>query len=206
MISIWYSASNMTTWKDIQRALYLQVSLGTLLTFAGGTDPHACRVEISSVSQGKTYQKTEIQFETNGHFVSYDETMKPTWNEAMASAFDEGIRRSLSVKLRAKGEYQLIPQAVLAGGYAKLRWSTIETTEQVITFRDGQIGHNDSEDHSLAALLRNFFSYRLGELVEEVMVAVRFQDVMDGFPDYCSHAYAAAVILVRELNFFRNVS
>ena len=82
--------------------------------------------------------------------------------------------------------------------------STGRTTEDVLTFRDGLVIGNEHHAHNVDAHCKILFSYRLRELVEEILVAIRRKRPVRISLGYRSNAFAAAVILHHELEYFKS--
>jgi hypothetical protein len=125
-------------------------------------------------------------------------------NRPLIATLDDKVRRCFTAQLDAReGDLTLISDATLAGGYASMLFSVGQITEYVQTFRDGVPVDNEHHGHNLDAHCKILLASRLGELVEEVMAAIRHEHVGSDSMHYVSNAFAAAVILQCELGHFK---
>lgn len=144
-----------------------------------------------------TNRKINISFENNGAFA--------TWNAALKASVDEQIARGFSADLKGEdGDRQLlITHAALAGGYGHCLFSTKEASEQFLNFVNGESVYSCHTEYNLGANFRCFLFSRFGELVEEVLIAARLRNTAGMSSNHYSNAYAAAVILHHEVDYFQ---
>jgi hypothetical protein len=98
----------------------------------------------------------------------------------------------------------LISTSSLAGGYTHLLCSVITITEAANTSRDGLEIENEYNGYNLAAHFKYILVCRLQELIGEILNVLRFEDQGLELPYWCSDAYAAGVILRREMDYFKS--
>jgi hypothetical protein len=116
----------------------------------------------------------------------------------------DSLARRFSAKVSAKeGDSQLISTSALVGGYLHLLCSVIRVTEQTDTCRDGFQVENDYNAYNIEARFKYILICRLQVLVDEIMDANRLNDLGNKDIYRASNAYGAAVILRRELNYFK---
>jgi hypothetical protein len=144
-----------------------------------------------------TKREIALSFENHGAF--------STWNEVLVASVDEEIGREFAADLQAEdGDTQLIAHAALAGGYGHCLFTTTETSEQISKSVNGESVYLDQIDHNVDANFKCLLFSRFGELVEEVLIAVRLQKTAGMSGNFYSNAYAAAVILYYEIDYFQS--
>ena len=76
--------------------------------------------------------------------------------------------------------------------------------EAANTSRDGLEIENEYSGYNLAAHFKYTLVCWLQELIGEVLNVLRFEDQSLELPYWCSDAYAAGVILHREMDYFKS--
>ena len=124
-------------------------------------------------------------------------------SKEMISSID-GLARRFSAEVKAKkGDSQLISASALTGGYLHLLCSVIQVIEHADTTRDGLQVDNDFTGYNIEAHFKCLLICRLQQLMGGILEANRLGD-QENEPTYSSaNAYAAAVVLRRELNYFK---
>ena len=116
----------------------------------------------------------------------------------------DGLARRFSAEVKAKkGNSELISTSALIGGYLHLLCSVIEVNQHVVTFRDGLRVDNEFNGYNVEAQFKYLLICRLQQLLDGSLDAIRL-DNQENEPTYqSSNAYAAAVVLRLELNYFK---
>ena len=130
-------------------------------------------------------------------------------NRALATSFDEVIRGGFSANVKArKGEPPLMETGALVGGYLHLLCSVKYTTEHVQTLVGGILVNNDHTRYKLEAQIMYFLVWRAEQLINELLDIIRLEDPSRP-PEqllewgWACNAYAAAVVLYHEIDYFR---
>lgn len=98
----------------------------------------------------------------------------------------------------------MISTSSLVGGYTHLLCSVITVTEAANTSRDGLEVENEYNGYNLAAHFKYILVCRLQELIGGILNVLRLEDRGLELPYWCSDAYAAGVILRREMDYFKS--
>lgn len=126
-------------------------------------------------------------------------------NKTITNEVDAIAQKWFCAPLRSKfTTSEAIPAAILAGGIAHLLCSVINVTEQATTFYNGLPGANEFLAYNLEAQFKYLLVCRLQPLLNQVLEAVRQVGSKNRTPQFCSDAYAAAVILRYELDYFKS--
>jgi hypothetical protein len=118
-------------------------------------------------------------------------------NQSLMKPFNESFHRKFAAKLVARDSTcPHVDNACLAGAYLHV-FCSAEFNERGDSFRES-LNEEDSQQSSIEAHLRFLMLCRIAELVETVLRAIRH---IEGGPE-SEVAYAAAVLLCHEANFF----
>jgi hypothetical protein len=127
-----------------------------------------------------------------------------TQNKALIQWLDTMVQECLTISLEDSNEYcEAVSRATLAGGYAHLLCSPIRAMEQVQTIRDGNKVQNELTSYNLHRHFQYLVICRLHELLQDLLVAVRFKDPEKDFLEYTSDAFASAGIVRYEIGYFK---
>jgi hypothetical protein len=174
--------------------LYEKAPKGSIVSLdAQGHDPDSWSLQFFT----STNREVRLSFKNGGAF--------STWNKTLVASLDEEIGRSFSADLKAEeGVSNLIAYAALAGGYAHCLCSTKNSSEKVCSFLDGKSVDSDHASYNVEGNFKCILFSRLGDLIEEIMGAIRQINTMGMPADFYSNAYAAAVILHHEVDYFQS--
>lgn len=137
----------------------------------------------------------EVSLDLSGPFT--------TQNKDTISSMD-GLARRFSAEVKAKkGASTLIPTSALTGGYLHLLCSVVDVTEQAATNRDGTQVDNNFNGYNIEKHFKYLMICRLQQLMSGTLEANRVDDQENEPTDRSINAYGAAVVLRRELSYFK---
>jgi hypothetical protein len=177
----------------MQDQLYKNAPFGSTISLdAQGQDADSWNLQFSTSAD----RELTLSFENEGSFSA--------WNEVLVASLDGEIRRNFSADLKAKkGDSKLIAYAALAGGYAHCLCSTESSSEEVFSFMDGKPIDSNHAGYNVVGNFKCMIFSRLGYFVEEVMGGIRLINAVGMPAEFYSNAYAAAVILHHEIDYFQ---
>ncbi|PVH81050.1 hypothetical protein DL98DRAFT_514957 [Cadophora sp. DSE1049] len=167
--------------------LYIGAAMGSMPALdTEGADNNLLNVHVDS-SSGRI---ADFSVTFSGTFSTQNDSF--SFDSFIQDHFSSGIEPVLT-------EFCAVRNATLASGFANLFCSITSVGEEATTELDGQHTENEYDLHNLGPHFKYYLICRLRELVDSVILAIRFEDGTNEHGAYCADAYAGASILYRKL-------